>query len=319
MQIKRIFLLLYALAVISVCAVVFMLIFGVIPYADFINPLTIVIFGEDNSRFVSPQVYEIAAAPTMQPVSSAVAAKAQTATALLVLPHNVKAPEYSIGLISAPKEVVQGEIAVFSWTVGGKEQFIYSSTVYIGKTSTAGALDSSIFPSSTSYTDYLPEFIKGEYKVPMVFTANKAFAVAGVYYGRPYAQTDGSNLWGDEFVINIRPVPTHDIIIIDKPQSAKAGQSITFTWEVTGPPAATGFTVIVGGKTSYPDPLDHSVALTLTPYQIMVNDFTAGNIQLPLRFIGNTKAGDSGTYYFRALVFINGKNIWSPEYSFTVE
>ena len=68
-----------------------------------------------------------------------------------------------------------------------------------------------------------------------------------------------------------------------------------------------------------PGALDTVVDIPKTPYTVLVQDFTRGTYTVPLRFIGNAKVQDTGTYYFRALAFINGKNIWSDEYSFTVK
>ena len=65
--------------------------------------------------------------------------------------------------------------------------------------------------------------------------------------------------------------------------------------------------------------LDTQVSVSNTSYKIIVNDFMGNKSQVPLRFIGNTKMQDSGVYYFRAVANINEKNVWSPEYSFTVE
>ena len=206
-----------------------------------------------------------------------------------------------------------------TWHVGGPLKTIHTTTIYYGTTSARGAFDDYVTPGDARYTYQLKDFLQGDYAVPLRFVGSVNQLVPGTYFYRAYALIDGKHYWSGERTFIVAPIPKHGITIIDRPGTLSPGGNAAFTWDVYGPAETTGFTVIVGGKQSLPGILDPSVDIPKTPYAVLVQDFTKGSYTVPLRFIGNAKVQDTGTYYFRALAFINGKNIWSDEYSFTVK
>ena len=230
------------------------------------------------------------------------------------------APQASaVTIIDGPGELVEGDVGTFTWHVGGPPKTIHTTTIYYGTTSARGAFDDYVTPGDARYTYQLQDFLQGDYAVPLRFVGSINQLVPGTYFYRAYALIDGKHYWSGERTFIVAPIPKHGITIIDRPGTLSPGGNAAFTWDVYGPAATTGFTTIVGGKQSLPGILDPSVDIPKTPYAVLVQDFTNGTYTVPLRFIGNANVAESGVYYFRALAFINGKNIWSDEYSFTVE
>lgn len=224
-----------------------------------------------------------------------------------------------ITIINGPGELVEGDIATFTWHVGGPTKIIHTSTIYYGTTTASGTLGDYITPGDLHYTYQLKDFLQGDYAVPLRFVGSISQLVPGRYFYRAYAFIDGKHSWSEERSFVVKPLPKNEIKLLHYPNPVPAGGIATFTWEIYGPAATIGFSTIVGGKQSKPGVLDAVVDIPKTPYTVMVQDFTHGTYNVPLRFIGNATVQDAGVYYFRALAYINGKNIWSDEYSFRVE
>lgn len=226
---------------------------------------------------------------------------------------------YEVALVSAPQEIMEGDIATFTWQISGYSNTIHTTSIYYGTTNQPGTLTTTIQPAATLYTDMVKEFMQGDYPIPFQFVGNAKLLTPGTYFYRAYALIDGNHYWSAEGTFVVKPIPKHEIKIVNPPGTISHGGIASFTWDVYGPSATTWYSVIVVGTTSHPGTLDASVDLSKTPYTVLVNDFASGTYAVPLRFIGSAIVKDPGVYYFRALVYINGKNIWSDEYSFTVE
>lgn len=226
---------------------------------------------------------------------------------------------FTISLVHAPTELSEDETASFTWYITGPPTTVHTSTIYYGTVSTPGNLTHQADPESTRYTASLGDFMKGDYELPIQFIGNTSQLSPGTYYFRGYTVIDGKQYWTDEQLFVVKKVPVNEVTIIDYPKTLSPGNSGSFTWDVSGPAANTGFTAIVAGKQSKAGKFRTSVATTETPYTTIVSDFTQGTTHIPLRFVGNATIKDPGTYYFRAIAFINGKNIWSDEYSFTAQ
>lgn len=243
-------------------------------------------------------------------------------TQILPSPTLISTPtpiEYKISFIDSPKEVTEGGQATFTWTIDGPPKTIHKSVVYFGTVDTDGILTKDIAPAETKYTDSVKDFIAGDYVIPMRFVGNATIAKPGKYYVRVYALIDGDNYWSEERNFTVMPVPGYEIKLVSYPQTVKLNENSAFTWEITGPQATTDFTAIVGAKESKSGKLDETIDLTETPYKVLVKDFTNGASSIPLRFVGNTILPEYGKYYIRALVVVNRKNIWSDEYTLTVQ
>lgn len=215
--------------------------------------------------------------------------------------------------------MTEGDSATFTWTVNGPDRTIHTTTVYYGTESTPGVLTAAASPQDTRYTQALADFMQGDYRVPLRFVAGIPVTAVGKIYFRGYALIGGKNYWTDERSFTVAAKPRNIISIINRPAKFSANTNTSFTWDVGGPLGTSSFTAIVAGKVSKSGVLDDSVTIPQTPYKVIVPDFTNGTFNVPLRFVGNTNIADTGVYYFRAIAYINGKNIWSDEYSFTVE
>lgn len=117
----------------------------------------------------------------------------------------------------------------------------------------------------------------------------------------------------------LTPLQSYSIKVINSPEKVKLNYNSAFTWEIIGPSGTTSFTTIVGAKESKPGHLGENDPLEKTPYRIFTEEFTNGNYNLPLVFVGNAVMPEYGVWYFRAIAVINGKNIWSDEHSLKVE
>lgn len=247
--------------------------------------------------------------PSLQPLQSISSQKAIQTPA-----------ELSVSFVNTPGNLMEGNFATFTWFVDGPPMTIYTTTVYYGTVSTSGALNTDVLPLNTKYTQSVSDFLNGQYGIPLQFIGNAKMVTPGTYFARAYAYVNGKNYWSDERVFAVAPVPKNEIRVVDYPTRIEKDAVATFTWEIIGPVASTGYSVIVGGKVSNPGTLDESTEISSTSYNlIFVADFTSGIYTIPIRFIGNGLFSDTGTYYFRAFTWIKGKNIWSDEHSFIVQ
>lgn len=263
--------------------------------------------GPGTSGFPIPVLNQLLPTPTFTPTPT-----------ITLTPTPTKIP-YSITLINAPSELTEGDNAAFTWRLEGPMKTIHTTTIYYGLHGSSAPWGYLISPQDTLYTDMLKDFIQGDYDIPMQFVGNAKFTSPGTYFFRAYALIDTYHFWTEEHSIVVKPAPKHEIKVISFPATVSPGATATFTWEIDGPAASGGFTAIVAGKQSKPGLLGKDVSTTMTPYSVIINDFTSGKFTVPLRFVGNALMKETGVFYFRAVAFINDKNIWSDEASFTVQ
>src|SRR3989344_7057107 len=145
--------------------------------------------------------------------------------------------EYTTEIVSLPKGISQGHNGSFTWKISGQERKIKTTTVYYGTESTPGKLSDSVLPLNTRYTDYLKEFINGDYKIPLIFIGNDLVKHSGTLYARAYAVIDNRNYWSDEQVFTVKEAEGNKIKINNFPQQVKLNENAAFTWEITGPSA----------------------------------------------------------------------------------
>jgi len=227
--------------------------------------------------------------------------------------------QFQIVLVDGPGELVDGYPATFTWYISGAPGITHTSTVYFGMTSTPGNLSEDISPGQTNYSGRVGDFIQGEYVLPIRFVGNSEPLKQGTYYYRAYAYINNKHYWTDERMFIVSAPAVNTIKVVSFPETVVKGENAAFTWEIIGPANSTNFTAIVAGKDSKPGPLDVSTDISKTPYSVLVKDFISGTYNIPIRLVGNALLPEEGKYYFRALTFINGKNIWSDEYSLVVQ
>lgn len=225
----------------------------------------------------------------------------------------------TVTFLDSPVDLVEGDMASFTWYVNSTPVVIHTTTVYYGTTSDPGVLVTQASPEQTRYTRALQDFMDGTYGVPLRFVGSAPVSAPGTYFYRGYARIGEKHYWSSERSFVVKPKPNHEVKVSNFPTEVGVGENAAFTWDIYGPAATSGFTAIAGGKTSKSGKLEATVDVPQTPYTILTQDFNSGSFAIPLRFIGNARISDPGVYYFRALAFISGKNIWSDEYSFTVK
>lgn len=258
------------------------------------------VLGKITEIFISPTPVPPTITPTITP----------TATPI---PH-------TISFTHVPTELTQGNLATFNWWIAGPDTTIRTTTVYLATISTPGLLTVTVNPTDTRYTQNIKDFMDGTYNIPLQFIASIKVDTPGTYFIRAYALIGTKHYWSNEQEIVVKEIPRNEITVLDYPGKIKKGENAPFTWEITGPQATTGYTVIVGGKESKSGNLDETIDIPHTPYtEVFMKDFTAGTYNVPLRFVGNSTPRESGVHYFRAYAYINNKHVWSAEYSLTVE
>lgn len=242
--------------------------------------------------------------------------------------------DYRIVLIDAPKEISSGSTATFTWDIAGPPTTINHTSVHLGTTSNPGELGKEVKQADTKYTEMVADFANGTYNVPLRFVGNIQLMSEGKYYFRAHGLVKDKNYWSDEFSLNVVKATTsgeYKISILYPPKSvslsvlptgekeATTGGLVNFTWRIDGPPAIINHTSIYYGLVSNTGVFDDKVAPSDTKYTDFVKDFANGKYNIPLQFVGNTNIISPGTYYYRAYALVNGKNIWSNEYSFTAK
>lgn len=235
-----------------------------------------------------------------------------------VVPSPTHAPNHSVDFQYISSDFQEGGYATFTWNVSGTPEKIQTTSVYLGTESFAG-ISPDAFPSKTPYSLFIKDFMNGSYDIPLQFTGSVKIDTPGIYYARAYARIGQRHVWSPERSLRVNALPKYEVKVVNYQQKVAKGANASFTWEVSGPASKTEFTTIAIGKLSKPGPLDGSVDIPHTPYAVLVRDFTNGIFDVPLRFIGNGIITEPGEYYFRALAFVNGKNIWSDEQTITVE
>lgn len=296
----------------------------------FLSGVTVVVSGMVGWNYIRPVFY-----PDAPMVLGATAVTGQThfdafiQPTTIVLPPAMPSPLLvapapktqvpTVTFLDGPGDLVEGDIASFTWYINSAPVSIHTTTVYYGTTSDPGVLVTQAAPDQTQYTRALQDFMDGTYGVPLRFVGSVPVSTAGTYFYRGYARIGEKHYWSSERSFVVKSKPNHEVKVSNFPTEVVVGENAAFTWDIYGPAATSGFTAIVGGKTSKPGKLETTVDLPQTPYTSLTQDFNSGSFAVPLRFIGNARITDPGVYYFRALAFINGKNIWSEEYSFVVK
>lgn len=222
---------------------------------------------------------------------------------------------YKVTLVNAPQEISEGAIATFTWRVDGTPATINHTAVYFGLVSNSGELGAEVKPEDTKYTDFVKDFDKGEFGIPLQFVGNSSIKTQGEYFFRVHALVKGKNYWSEENTLTVKK-GEHKIVIINVPAQVTAGSTSTFTWRVEGPPATIQSTAVYFGETSIPGSLGKEVKPADTRYTSASPDFLKGSFGIPLQFIGNLKAATLGAYFYRIHANINGENFWTEEGTF---
>ena len=109
----------------------------------------------------------------------------------------VKKTDWKISVLSAPKDAAVGN-NTFTWRIEGPATSVSKTVVYYGLESTSGVLGKEVIPEDTQYTQYVKDFEKGKYDVPLQFVGNTKIASPGAYFYRAHVNIGGQNYWSDE-------------------------------------------------------------------------------------------------------------------------
>lgn len=118
---------------------------------------------------------------------------------------------YKLTLIDAPKEVIKGNIATFTWRIDGPSTPINSTVVYMGLESSPGDLGTKVTPAEAKYTDFVKDFADGTYDIPLQFIGNIKMDKEGVYYFRVYTPIKDKHYWSEEYTFEVTPVSAAEV------------------------------------------------------------------------------------------------------------
>lgn len=113
--------------------------------------------------------------------------------------------------------------------------------------------------------------------------------------------------------------PSQLSIGLSVPQTAKQGQRVPVTWQVTAPgDFQTTDTTIFYSSTSTPSAVTKVDSPHALGYQFSLSDYRTGIFNLPYIFEGNIVFPKSGTYYLRAYSLVRNNHLWTEEKQITV-
>lgn len=219
---------------------------------------------------------------------------------------------YKVTLIDAPKEVSAATNSTFTWRVDGPATTINHTAVHLGTSSQGGDLGKDVKPENTPYNLLVQDFANGNYNVPLQFVGNIILNTPGTYYYRVHAQVKDKHYWTDEYTLEVK-TQDYKVSMISAPSQAVEDEVFAFTWRVDGLPTTITHTSVHYGTESTPGILGKEVAPDDTNYEDLVTDFTDGEYNIPLQFVGNTKIATPGTYYYRGHAIVNGQHYWTDE------
>ena len=110
----------------------------------------------------------------------------------------------SISLVSIPERVKEGNSGSFIWSINASTDLNTSfTTIYWGYVSTPSALTKTDSPLAVGYSNYIPDYTKGVFKLPGSFDLSLPFTKAGRVFFRAYAHVKNNHLWTEEKYIDI--------------------------------------------------------------------------------------------------------------------
>jgi hypothetical protein len=98
-----------------------------------------------------------------------------------------------------------GSPVPFTWMVRAPVGASATSTaVRFGTQSQAGALDTDVAPSQTTYETWINDYERGAFPLPREFSSALALPAPGTYYYRAHATIDGKQYWSPEYQLLIQ-------------------------------------------------------------------------------------------------------------------
>ena len=107
--------------------------------------------------------------------------------------------------------------------------------------------------------------------------------------------------------------------MVSYPESVIVGSKPIFIWNVQTPnDLTTSFTTIYWSYTSSPSALTVNDSPSAVKYANHTSDYLSGIFKLPDNFNSQLTVEKPGRIFFRSYAKVGDQNLWSKEYSFTV-
>lgn len=113
-------------------------------------------------------------------------------------------PGYEIKIINYPEKVILNENSAFTWEITGPATTTGFTAIVGAKESKSGKLDETVDLAKTPYKVLVPDFINGNYAVPLRYVGNTIMPEYGTYYIRALTVINGKNIWSDENNLSVQ-------------------------------------------------------------------------------------------------------------------
>lgn len=111
----------------------------------------------------------------------------------------------SVELAAFPAETTVRTPTNISWSVEGPDNFFAEkTTLFWSYDSSPSALVRTDSPEAVRYTNFLPDYAEGLFRLPDNFAADLSFPKAGTVYLRAYAKVGDNHLWTPEAKIMVK-------------------------------------------------------------------------------------------------------------------
>ncbi|MBU1071055.1 hypothetical protein KKG65_01425 [Patescibacteria group bacterium] len=112
-------------------------------------------------------------------------------------------PIYKINLINPPLNILTNEPVEFVWNITAPDTATTSTTtIYYSPISSPSALTIKDSPSAVGYSNWLTDYLSGNFFLPDTFSATASFLKGTIFY-RAYAKVGDQHLWSEEIKLTV--------------------------------------------------------------------------------------------------------------------
>lgn len=216
-----------------------------------------------------------------------------------------------VEIIGIPGKVTLGDSFQVTWIVNGEGLKATHTALHYGMDSRPGTFGLDVGPAGAGYVSLTPEFVSGDYGLPMEFKSTVKAEQAGVLYIRAHAIIDGKNYWTAEKTVEVVRGPGIEITIL--PSSGSVGSEIKVSWRVFGEGASATHTAVHYSYESKPGTFGLDVGPAGAGYAFLTPQYASGSYALPMDFTVGFRPDAAGKIYLRAHAIIGGMNYWTDE------
>ncbi|MBU1200415.1 hypothetical protein KJ953_02665 [Patescibacteria group bacterium] len=112
-------------------------------------------------------------------------------------------PVYKIALVKLPLNASANEPVEFVWNITAPDTATTpTTTIYYSPISSPSALTIKDSPSAVGYSNWLTDYLSGNFFLPDTFSATASFLKGTIFY-RAYAKVGDQHLWSEEIKLTV--------------------------------------------------------------------------------------------------------------------